>query len=58
MRSLLSAAFFFVAGVGGWARWLAEKEAVGGWPLLWPVTFIRRLNLTNWKNSGTKKRMI
>jgi hypothetical protein len=38
--------------VGRWPKerwWLAERKALGGWPLLWPDTYIRRLNQTNEK---------
>jgi hypothetical protein len=40
--------------VGRWSladgrrkRWLlAKRKALGGWPLLWPDTYLRRLNQT------------
>jgi hypothetical protein len=39
-------------GVSRWPlavdRW-PNKKAVGGWPLLWPDTYLRRLNQTNEK---------
>jgi hypothetical protein len=53
--------------VGRWKRWplvdgrwpkeaMADgKRSIGGRPLLWPVTYVRRLNQTNQKIFVNKK---
>jgi hypothetical protein len=38
--------------------WLAKEKALGGWPLPWPVTYLRRLNQTIEKIFGNKKAFI
>jgi hypothetical protein len=40
--------------VGRWPK----ENAVGGWPLLWPDTYLRRLNQTNEKIFYTKKHLL
>jgi hypothetical protein len=39
-------------------RWWLAKKALGGWPLLWPDTYLRGLNQTNEKNIAGQKSFV